>query len=375
MPELVLKNVEKIYPDGTKAVSNFNLTVRNGELLVLTGPSGSGKTTLLRMIAGLEEVTNGEILLDGKPLNDVTVKNRDFAMLFQSQTLHSHLSVYDNIAYGLKARKYPKEIIDPKVNAVAEIFGLTELLQRKPKVLTSIQRQRVALCRMIVREPKIILLDEPLSGLDEKLRVQMKSEIVKLHARLNTTVIYVAHDQSEALTMGARVAVLKDGVLHQTDTPRNLYDNSANTFVADFIGSPAINFLCGAHISEEEGRTCVLWNGNKLVLGETLKKRIQNLGEYKNTEKPLTLGVRPEDVRLQTAQSEQSGGWRANVCAVEKCGGAVLVSCDLGGGNSVNAIAKSAPETEEVALSFDTEHLQLFDGETGIALLAHEANK
>lgn len=368
MPELVLKNIRKTYPGGKVAISGLDLTVRDGEFLVLAGPENCGKTTLLRMIAGLEDMNEGEMILDGKSVGDVSVKNRDFAMLFQNQTIYSHLSVYDNIAYGLQIRKVPKEIIDPKVKRAAEIFGLTDLLARKPKLLSSIQRQRVALCRMIVREPKIILLDEPLSGLDEKLRPQMKSELIQLHARFATTVIYAAQDPAEALMMGTRIAVLKDGGLQQVDTPQNLYDSPANTFVADYIGRPSINFFKNAAlVSEGEKTFAKCAEGMQIAIDSKLVKQIKNITEYLGTSKPVTVGVRPEDVELSLA-ADQENGFTATVTASESYGGKVIVTCASEGGE-IKAFASSALQTGgELNAVCSPEHVYIFDGETGETL-------
>ena len=243
MSGLLLKGINKVYPSGVQAVFDFCLDIRDKEFIVLVGPSGCGKSTTLRMIAGLEEISSGELYIDGKLVNDVVPKDRDIAMVFQNYALYPHMSVYDNMAFGLKLRKVPKEIIDQKVKAAAEILGITDYLSRKPKALSGGQRQRVALGRTIVREPKVFLLDEPLSNLDAKLRASMRTEISKLHARLATTFIYVTHDQVEAMTMGTRIVVMKDGFMQQVDTPQNLYDYPVNLFVAGFIGTPQMNFF------------------------------------------------------------------------------------------------------------------------------------
>ena len=243
MASLNLKDIYKVYPSGVVAVTDFSLDIEDKEFIVFVGPSGCGKSTTLRMIAGLEEISDGELYIDGKLMNNVQPKDRDIAMVFQNYALYPHMTVYDNMAFGLKLRKKPKEEIDEKVRGAARILGLESYLQRKPKALSGGQRQRVALGRAIVREPKVFLLDEPLSNLDAKLRAQMRTEITKIHHRLATTFIYVTHDQVEAMTMGTRIVVMKDGYIQQVDAPQKLYDYPANLFVAGFIGTPQMNFF------------------------------------------------------------------------------------------------------------------------------------
>ena len=252
MAELSLKHVYKRYPNGFEAVKDFNLDVADKEFIIFVGPSGCGKSTTLRMIAGLEEISEGEFDIDGKRMNDVEPKDRDIAMVFQNYALYPHMTVYNNMAFALKLRKVPKDEIDKKVRNAARILDLEKLLDRKPKALSGGQRQRVAMGRAIVREPKVFLMDEPLSNLDAKLRVQMRSEISSLHQRLGATIIYVTHDQTEAMTLGTRIVVMKDGVIMQVDSPQKLYNEPNNLFVAGFIGSPQMNFdkwrcnLCNA---------------------------------------------------------------------------------------------------------------------------------
>ena len=243
MASLSLKNVCKVYPNGFEAVKDFNLEVEDKELIIFVGPSGCGKSTTLRMIAGLEEISSGELIIDGKVMNDVEPKDRDIAMVFQNYALYPHMTVFDNMAFGLKLRKVPKDEIKAKVEEAARILDLEKLLDRKPKALSGGQRQRVAMGRAIVRNPKVFLMDEPLSNLDAKLRVQMRSEISSLHNRLGATIIYVTHDQTEAMTLGTRIVVLKDGVIMQVDSPQKLYNQPNNLFVAGFIGSPQMNFI------------------------------------------------------------------------------------------------------------------------------------
>ena len=243
MSSLSLKNICKKYPNGFEAVKDFNLEIEDKEFIIFVGPSGCGKSTTLRMVAGLEDISSGELYIDGKLVNDVEPKDRDIAMVFQNYALYPHMTVYDNMAFGLKLRKVPKDEIDKKVREAAEILDLSALLDRKPKALSGGQRQRVAMGRAIVRKPKVFLMDEPLSNLDAKLRVQMRIEIAKLHQNLGTTIIYVTHDQTEAMTLGTRIVVMKAGIVQQVDTPQNLYEKPANLFVAGFMGSPQMNFL------------------------------------------------------------------------------------------------------------------------------------
>ena len=246
MASLLLKNVTKKYPNGFVAVKEFNLEIKDKEFIIFVGPSGCGKSTTLRMIAGLEDISSGELYIDDKLVNDVEPKDRDIAMVFQNYALYPHMSVYDNMAFGLKLRKTPKDEIDQKVRNAARILDLEHLLDRKPKALSGGQRQRVAMGRAIVRSPKVFLMDEPLSNLDAKLRGQMRVEISKLHQRLETTIIYVTHDQTEAMTLGTRIVVMKDGVIQQVDSPQNLYDKPCNKFVAGFIGAPQMNMIDAA---------------------------------------------------------------------------------------------------------------------------------
>lgn len=243
MAHLYLKNLSKTYPGGVRAVRDFSLEIKDQEFLILVGPSGCGKTTVLRMIAGLEEISSGELYIDDRLVNDVAAKDRDIAMVFQNYALYPHLSVYDNMAFGLTLRKFPKAEIRKQVQEAAGILGLEDLLHRKPKELSGGQRQRVALGRAIVRKPKVFLMDEPLSNLDAQLRAQMRIEIAKLHKNLRTTFVYVTHDQTEAMTMGTRIVVMKDGLIQQIDSPQAVYDHPANLFVAGFLGSPGMNFL------------------------------------------------------------------------------------------------------------------------------------
>ncbi|MBE5747199.1 MAG: sn-glycerol-3-phosphate ABC transporter ATP-binding protein UgpC [Clostridiales bacterium] len=389
MAGLLLKGINKVYPSGVQAVFNFCLDIRDKEFIVLVGPSGCGKSTTLRMIAGLEEISSGELYIDGRLVNDVVPKDRDIAMVFQNYALYPHMSVYDNMAFGLKLRKVPKEIIDQKVKAAAEILGITDYLSRKPKALSGGQRQRVALGRTIVREPKVFLLDEPLSNLDAKLRASMRTEISKLHARLATTFIYVTHDQIEAMTMGTRIVVMKDGFMQQVDTPQNLYDYPVNLFVASFIGTPQMNFFKESTLSSEGGKIYVNFKGNnKILLPQSIASRIKNVEEYLDTDKKITLGVRPEDIHQDQAFIAQSPETvvKARVDVIEKLGAETQVYCEIDYDgkeasiidNSSQMIAKissraSIALNDVVELAFDAMHIHMFDGETEASLLERDA--
>ncbi len=270
MANLSLKHIYKVYPGDVTAVKDFNLEIADKEFIVFVGPSGCGKSTTLRMIAGLEEISKGELYIGDRLVNEVEPKERDIAMVFQSYALYPHMTVYDNMAFGLKLRKVPKDEIDKKVKDAAKILDIEHLLDRKPKALSGGQRQRVALGRAIVREPKVFLMDEPLSNLDAKLRVQMRTEISKLHQRLQTTFIYVTHDQVEAMTMGTRIVVMKDGIVQQVDSPQEIYNNPANIFVAGFIGSPQMNFIDGT-IKEEGGKYFACFQSEKKLKCQWIK--------------------------------------------------------------------------------------------------------
>ncbi len=288
MGAIDIKSAGKIYPNGTRALEDVNITINDGEFVVLVGPSGCGKTTLLRMVAGLEDITEGEISIGKKTVNEVAPKDRDIAMVFQNYALYPHMSVYDNMAFSLKLRKLPKDDIDQKVKEAAKTLEISELLDRKPKALSGGQRQRVAMGRAIVRNPQAFLMDEPLSNLDAKLRVQMRAELGQLHTQLQTTTLYVTHDQVEAMTMGDRVAVIRKGELQQIDTPREIYSNPKNIFVAGFIGSPSMNFVY-ANVKGKKGSIELSFGDDKIAYnGPNLDK----LREFENTE--IVMGIRPE---------------------------------------------------------------------------------
>jgi len=298
MAELKLENICKIYDKDVVAVKDFNLDIEDKEFIVFVGPSGCGKSTTLRMVAGLEEISSGELLIDGKRMNDVAPKDRDIAMVFQNYALYPHMSVYDNMAFGLKLRKLPKDEIDRRVKEAAKILDLEQYLNRKPKALSGGQRQRVALGRAIVRDARVFLMDEPLSNLDAKLRVHMRAEITKLHQRLQTTTIYVTHDQTEAMTMATRLVVMKDGFIQQVGTPKDVYERPNNIFVGGFIGSPAMNFFKGK------------LSDGKFIIGNVSlaipQEKMEALREQGYANKEITFGVRPEDFHTELAFIEDS---------------------------------------------------------------------
>ena len=297
MGKVVFKNIKKVYPGNVLAVKDFNLEIEDKEFIVLVGPSGCGKSTVLRMVAGLEAITDGELFIDEKKVNDVVPKDRDIAMVFQNYALYPHMTVYENMAIGLKLRKVPKKEIDLKISSVAELIKIEELLNRKPKALSGGQQQRVALGRAIVRNPNVFLMDEPLSNLDAKLRVQMRAEIIKLHKELATTFIYVTHDQTEAMTMGTRIVVMKDGLIQQAASPMQIYDNPVNTFVAGFIGTPQMNFI-DAKISVEDENAYIKFGGEKLEI-----KNSKLLLDMKGSQGEMILGIRPEHIHIEPVKN------------------------------------------------------------------------
>ncbi len=355
MAEIVLKNIDKSYDGNNKVVSDFNLEIHDKEFIVFVGPSGCGKTTTLRMIAGLEEITSGEIKIDEKIVNDVPPKNRDIAMVFQNYALYPHMSVYENMAFGLKLRKFEKSEIDERVNLAAGILGLTDLLDRKPKELSGGQKQRVAVGRAIVRKPKVFLFDEPLSNLDAKLRVQMRTEISKLHKELGATMIYVTHDQTEAMTMADRIVIMKDGIIQQIDTPMNLYNNPANKFVGGFIGSPAMNFIEAEVVSTKS----VSVKDIPMELPDKFEKVLEE-----RIGKKITIGVRPEDI------NPSDKGISVDIDLVEPLGNESLLYLSMNGfkliARDTNGIDFSA--IEKIFVEFDYEKIHLFDFETGSKL-------
>jgi len=390
MGAINITDVGKVYPNGTRALENVNIEIHDGEFVVLVGPSGCGKTTLLRMVAGLEDITEGEISIADKVVNEVAPKDRDIAMVFQNYALYPHMSVYDNMAFSLKLRKLPKDEIDAKVKEAAKTLEIDELLDRKPKALSGGQRQRVAMGRAIVRSPQAFLMDEPLSNLDAKLRVQMRAELGELHAQLETTTLYVTHDQVEAMTMGDRVAVIRKGVLQQIDTPREIYLYPKNIFVAGFIGSPAMNFVY-ATIDFSEKETKLTFGDSSIVSSDAPK----SLSDFNGKE--IVLGIRPEafEDSVYANDKEFTEQININVSLLEQLGSDTYIHfykdippvqtkaieeilADEGEdisalGTETKFIARINPnatieEGQNINLAIDPSKLHYFDPETGLAI-------
>ena len=367
MASLSLQHIEKIYENGYHAVHDFNLEVEDKEFIIFVGPSGCGKSTTLRMIAGLEDISSGDFLIDGVKMNDVEPKDRDIAMVFQSYALYPHMTVRDNMGFALKLRKVPQAEIDAKVNEVAKILDLEKFLDRKPKALSGGQRQRVAMGRAIVRSPKVFLMDEPLSNLDAKLRVQMRTEIAKLHERLGTTIIYVTHDQTEAMTLGTRIVVMKDGIVQQINTPEHLYNKPCNLFVAGFIGSPQMNFLDA--VVEIKGNDAFLHIGDDVLKMPADKAKILKDGGYDG--KTVVFGIRPEHFGDGRGQEGKQNTLKCKVEVRELLGAEVFLYGDI---NGKQCTARVDPEVDlvngmEATYSVDMRKIQLFDKETEKSLL------
>jgi multiple sugar transport system ATP-binding protein len=403
MASIVLSNVDKIYAGGAKAVNGLNLEIKDGEFMVLVGPSGCGKSTALRMIAGLEDISGGEIAIGERVVNHLPPKDRDIAMVFQNYALYPHMTVEENLAFGLKLRKMPKAEIQKRVNEAAKMLGLEQYLKRKPAALSGGQRQRVAMGRAIVREPQAFLMDEPLSNLDAKLRVSMRASLNQLHERLGVTTVYVTHDQVEAMTLGDRVCVLRDGLLQQVDTPQNLFDNPVNLFVAGFIGSPSMNFAYADLVRDGNGAV-VAFAGYKLPVPEATFGEKPGLDRYIG--RKIILGVRPSDFEDSVAANGNAAGWvripvRANV--TEELGSEINVlftidappvehkdtvaaandgdeeetTLPLSGDKSlwtarVNARSHVRPG-QNIELVVDTHNLHFFDVDSGLSI-GHQAN-
>ena len=328
MATIAFEDVGKVYPGGTRAIEGVNFEITDGEFLVVVGPSGCGKSTLLRMVAGLEEITEGKIIIGDRVVNDVQPKDRDIAMVFQNYALYPHMTVFDNMAFGLKLRKMQKDEIKTRVDEAARILEITEYLDRKPKALSGGQRQRVAMGRAIVREPAAFLMDEPLSNLDAKLRVQMRTELGRLHTRLNTTTMYVTHDQVEAMTLGHRVAVMRKGILQQVDTPFNLFQAPDNMFIAGFIGSPAMNFVYTVLESDGAGGMEASFGGQKLALGRELLEKNKAIANY--TGKEIVMGVRPASFEDARVTSDIAGhSFEVELQVVEVLGSETFAHFDL----------------------------------------------
>ena len=368
MASLSLTNVCKVYPNGFEAVKDFSLEVEDQEFIIFVGPSGCGKSTTLRMIAGLEEISSGELKIDGRVVNDVEPKDRDIAMVFQNYALYPHMTVFDNMAFGLKLRKVPKDEIKKKVEEAAKILDLEKLLDRKPKALSGGQRQRVAMGRAIVRNPKVFLMDEPLSNLDAKLRVQMRSEIASLHNRLKATIIYVTHDQTEAMTLGTRIVVLKDGVIMQVDSPQKLYNEPNNLFVAGFIGSPQMNFI-DAVCKVEGERVTLNFEKTSVVLPPAKAKKLID-GGYNG--KTVVMGIRPEDIGDSQIEIEahKDAVFETVVTGYELLGSEVLLYFHVAG-TAMTAKVDSrttARMGDHITLAIDPEKIHCFDKETELTI-------
>ena len=363
MARVEIEQVSKIYDSDVLAIDDVSLTIEDGEFLVLVGPSGCGKSTLLRMIAGLESITSGTIRIGERVVNDVAPKDRNIAMVFQNYALYPHMTVYDNMAFGLKLRKYSKEEIKKRVNEAADLLGLQDYLQRKPKALSGGQRQRVAVGRAIVRKPDVFLFDEPLSNLDAKLRVQMRIEITKLQQRLGITAVYVTHDQVEAMTMGDRIAIINKGRIQQIDTPLNVYNNPANLFVAEFIGSPPMNIFTGTVQNTNNLR---FTNADfSLVLPPAFSKPLQPF-----LDKEIKLGIRPENFKISEGQPDSTFTIKAVVDAVEPMGSETYIYLNCG---RMKMIVRDSGETlyqtgSQVNLLPDPAKLHFFNADSGVAL-------
>ncbi len=364
MASLSLKHIYKKYPGGVTAVSDFCLEIKDKEFIIFVGPSGCGKSTTLRMIAGLEEITEGELFIGDRLVNDIAPKDRDIAMVFQNYALYPHMSVFDNMAFGLKLRKVPKEEIKRKVEEAARILDITHLLDRKPKALSGGQKQRVALGRAIVRDPKVFLLDEPLSNLDAKLRAAMRTELTKLHKKLGTTFIYVTHDQVEAMTMATRIVVMKDGLIQQVDTPQNLYDSPCNIFVAGFIGTPQMNFIKGTLTKKGDG---VYFNFEdiSLKLPED-KANAPELADYIGKE--VVVGLRPEGIsdEAKAVDAAPEASFDVSVEVTELMGAEIYLYINVGETNLIARVSSRSKSRagDNIKVAFDMSRLHIFDNDT-----------
>ena len=368
MATLKFRNINKIYDNKVQAVFDFNLDVEDKEFIVFVGPSGCGKSTTLRMVAGLEEISSGELYIDDVLVNDVVPKDRDIAMVFQNYALYPHMSVFDNMAFGLKLRKVPKAEIAERVHEAAEILGLEEYLNRKPKQLSGGQRQRVALGRAIVRSPKVFLMDEPLSNLDAKLRVQMRSEIAKIHQRVGATTIYVTHDQTEAMTMASRIVIMKDGYIQQIGTPKEVYNYPANIFVGGFIGSPAMNFFKGRLVDKAfvtEGEEQV-----KITLTKEVYERIKNYEGHN-----IVLGIRPENVNVVAATTKKAGTISIEADVVELLGHELIVYGYVDGQRILlkTLAANDIKVGDVIKVNIDMENIHFFDVDSTNRILEGDA--
>lgn len=367
MANLKLNSVSKIYPSGTLALYKANLELADSEFIAVIGGEKSGKSTLLRVIAGLEDATEGSIIVGGKDVTDAEPKDRDIAMIFQGNTLYPSLNVYDNIAYGLKIRKASNALIEQRVKVAAEILGLTDILNRRPKALTADQKQKVAFARAIVREPQLYLLDDPLTGFDQSLRDSLRSVLVNLQARMKGTFVYATKSVNDAVSMASRILVLREGMIQQIDTPANLYDYPANAYVAFIIGSPTVNFINGAEIVEEEGKVYAAKDGVRLALPDSIVKRFEKLDAYANTGKKVIVGLRPEDMTIV----KEGGFMSALVDTCEQIDGVNYADCD---GEELSFVvrAEGAEKGDTVNIDADLSHMLIFDAVTRLTLLARD---
>ncbi|MGE8941019.1 ABC transporter ATP-binding protein [Leptospira interrogans] len=363
MAQVVLKQINKYY-DSVHVVKDVNLNIRDKEFMVFVGPSGCGKTTTLRMVAGLEAISSGNILIGDQVVNDLPPMDRDIAMVFQSYALYPHMSVFDNMAFGLKMRKFEKSEIEARVKRAADILAIEHLLQRKPRQLSGGQRQRVALGRAIVRDPQVFLFDEPLSNLDAKLRVQMRVELKKLHERLGTTAIYVTHDQVEAMTLGDRVVVMKDGIVQQVGEPLELYNAPANKFVAGFIGSPAMNFA-SVEVVEKAGELLVQNSGLQIKVPAALVAGLRG-----HVGRKVSLGIRPENLRVANSSDPVEYSFDAGVEVVEQLGSEILLDVSVGGETMVASVEPTLKTKvhETLRLAMNPDRIHFFDAETEASL-------
>ena len=369
MSEVLIKDMKKVYDNSVTAVHDFNLHIADKEFIVLVGPSGCGKSTSLRMVAGLEDISGGELYIDGKLCNDIAAKDRDIAMVFQNYALYPHMSVYDNMAFALKLKKTPSDEIDKKVREVAEILDITQYLDRKPKALSGGQRQRVAIGRAMVRDPKVFLMDEPLSNLDAKMRNQMRAEIIKLRKRINTTFMYVTHDQTEAMTLGDRIVIMKDGYVNQIGTPQDLFDRPVNLFVAGFIGMPVMNFFEGCKLELKDGVYYANIKGEEFKLSDFQQKALKANGQQPCD---IVAGIRPQHIRIG------EGNLSGEVEVSEMLGSEVDLHVDCGG-DDVVMVLQTVDLDQDVSIgakvNFTTQPrlIQLFDKETGNNLIWYDA--
>jgi len=369
MASLSLEHIYKVYPGNVTAVKDFNLDIADKEFIVFVGPSGCGKSTTLRMIAGLEEISDGTLQIGEKIVNDVAPKDRDIAMVFQNYALYPHMSVYDNMAFGLKLRKTPKDEIERKVKEAAKILDIEHLLDRKPKALSGGQRQRVAMGRAIVRNPKVFLMDEPLSNLDAKLRVQMRTEIAKLHQRLQTTFVYVTHDQTEAMTLGTRIVVMRDGIVQQVDSPQNIYEHPTNLFVAGFIGSPQMNFI-DSKLEENQGKLFATFGDDSI---EVPADKAALLKEKGYVGKEVILGIRQEHLttKPEYIKANPNPVIEADVEVTELMGAESYIYLTKGKSNITSRVNGSTPlkAKDKAKLALYTDKLHIFDKETELTVL------